>query len=51
MKKNDPRIAMMQSLSLPFLVHGRSVGVEEDYPYLDVDNEAPSAMRPSFCSS
>ncbi|WGM59482.1 MULTISPECIES: LacI family DNA-binding transcriptional regulator [Agrobacterium] len=39
MKKNDPRIAMLQSLSLPFLVHGRSVGVEEDYPYLDVDNE------------
>jgi LacI family transcriptional regulator len=39
MKKNDPRIAMMQSLSLPFLVHGRSVGVAEDYPYLDVDNE------------
>lgn len=39
MKNNDPRIAMMQSLSLPFLVHGRSVGVEEDYPYLDVDNE------------
>ncbi|MNT13866.1 HTH-type transcriptional repressor CytR [compost metagenome] len=30
---------MMQSLSLPFLVHGRSIGVEEDYPYLDVDNE------------
>ncbi|MDA5631964.1 MULTISPECIES: LacI family DNA-binding transcriptional regulator [Rhizobium/Agrobacterium group] len=39
MKKNDARIAMMQSLSLPFLVHGRSVGVEETYPYLDVDNE------------
>jgi LacI family transcriptional regulator len=39
MKKNDARIAMMQSLSLPFLVHGRSFGVEEDYPYLDVDNE------------
>ncbi|MQB08380.1 LacI family transcriptional regulator [Agrobacterium sp. ICMP 6402] len=39
MKKNDARIAMMQSLSLPFLVHGRSVGVEENYPYLDVDNE------------
>lgn len=39
MKNNDPRIAMMQSLSLPFLVHGRSIGVEEDYPYLDVDNE------------
>ncbi len=39
MKNNDARIPMMQSLSLPFLVHGRSVGVEETYPYLDVDNE------------
>ncbi|WP_284777027.1 substrate-binding domain-containing protein [Agrobacterium sp. lyk4-40-TYG-31] len=39
MKKNDPRIAMMQNLSIPFMVHGRSWGVETDYPYLDVDNE------------
>nr|WP_320200989.1 LacI family DNA-binding transcriptional regulator [Agrobacterium sp. rho-13.3]MDX8310453.1 LacI family DNA-binding transcriptional regulator [Agrobacterium sp. rho-13.3] len=39
MKKNDNRIAMMKSLSIPFMVHGRSWGVEADYPYLDVDNE------------
>ncbi|MCI9866424.1 LacI family DNA-binding transcriptional regulator [Rhizobium skierniewicense] len=39
MKKNDPRIEMIKSLSIPFIVHGRSWGVETDYPFLDVDNE------------
>lgn len=39
MKKKDPRIEMMKSLSIPFMVHGRSWGVETDYPFLDVDNE------------
>lgn len=39
MKRNDPRIGMMRSLSIPFLVHGRSWGLEENYPFLDVDNE------------
>jgi LacI family transcriptional regulator len=38
-RENDPRIAMAQSLSLPFIVHGRSFGRNLDYPYLDVDNE------------
>lgn len=40
MCENDPRIAMAKSLSVPFIVHGRSYGVEEDFPFLDVDNEA-----------
>lgn len=35
----DPRIAMAKSLSLPFIVHGRSFGLDLDYPFLDVDNE------------
>ncbi len=39
MKKNDPRVGMMRSLSIPFLVHGRSWGLDENYPFLDVDNE------------
>lgn len=39
MRANDPRIAMAKSLPVPFIVHGRSQGVAEDYPYLDVDNE------------
>jgi LacI family transcriptional regulator len=39
MRENDPRLAMAQSLPIPFIVHGRSRGVEETYPYVDVDNE------------
>ncbi len=39
MHANDSRIAMAKSLPVPFIVHGRSQGVVEDYPYLDVDNE------------
>ncbi|MFY8100531.1 MAG: substrate-binding domain-containing protein, partial [Allorhizobium sp.] len=31
--------AMAKSLSLPFIVHGRSFGIDLDYPFLDVDNE------------
>lgn len=43
LRANDPRIAMAKSLSVPFIVHGRSFGIAEDYPYLDVDNEAAFA--------
>ncbi|MBB4010196.1 LacI family DNA-binding transcriptional regulator [Allorhizobium taibaishanense] len=39
LRANDPRIAMAKSLSVPFIVHGRSQGIAEDYPYLDIDNE------------
>ncbi|MGV2102606.1 LacI family DNA-binding transcriptional regulator [Rhizobium sp. 21-4511-3d] len=40
MRGHDPRLAMLKSLSTPFVVHGRSHGSEPDYPYLDIDNEA-----------
>ncbi|WP_455874667.1 LacI family DNA-binding transcriptional regulator [Rhizobium yanglingense] len=39
MRAHDPRLAMLKSLAMPFIVHGRSFGSEPDYPYLDVDNE------------
>lgn len=39
LREADPRIPLAQSLRLPFIVHGRSFGIEEDYPCLDVDNE------------
>ncbi|WP_147180190.1 LacI family DNA-binding transcriptional regulator [Sphingomonas psychrolutea] len=39
MREKDPRIAMAKSLPVPFIVHGRSFGLETDYPFLDVDNE------------
>ncbi|ANL26609.1 LacI family transcription regulator AglR [Rhizobium phaseoli] len=39
MRGHDPRLAMLKSLSMPYVVHGRSFGAELDYPYLDIDNE------------
>ncbi|QFY59100.1 LacI family transcriptional regulator [Rhizobium grahamii] len=39
MRGHDPRVPLLKSLSVPFLVHGRSFGSEPDYPYLDIDNE------------
>lgn len=39
MQEEDPRLPILRTLSIPFLVHGRSDGVPQDYPYLDVDNE------------
>jgi len=35
---SDPRIALLQSLKAPFVVHGRSSNADEPYSFLDVDN-------------
>lgn len=35
---NDPRIALLQEIGLPFVVHGRSTGTETPYSWLDVNN-------------
>ncbi|TIP05754.1 MAG: transcriptional regulator, partial [Mesorhizobium sp.] len=35
----DRRLALVNTLGIPFIVHGRSEGFEFDYPYLDIDNE------------
>lgn len=40
MREKDPRVALLKSLSVPFIVHGRSIGIPTDYPYLDIDNTA-----------
>ncbi|TCL75655.1 substrate-binding domain-containing protein [Rhizobium sp. BK251] len=40
MRGHDPRLDMLKTLSVPFIVHGRSFGREPDYPFLDIDNEA-----------
>ncbi|OWV69223.1 transcriptional regulator [Rhizobium sp. R339] len=39
MRGHDPRLPMLKSLSMPYVVHGRSFGSEPDYPFLDIDNE------------
>ncbi len=35
---NDPRIALLNEISLPFIVHGRSEGTTQSYSFLDIDN-------------
>jgi LacI family transcriptional regulator len=35
---DDPRIAQLYALGLPFAVHGRSTGVASPYPWVDVNN-------------
>lgn len=42
-RTHDGRIALMHSLGLPFVVHGRATGVEQDYSWLDINNR--SAFR------
>jgi LacI family transcriptional regulator len=38
-RPKDRRIALLHQLGLPFLVHGRSEGLDFAYPHLDIDNE------------
>lgn len=35
----DRRIKLLETLRLPYIVHGRSEGLGFDFPYLDVDND------------
>lgn len=35
---NDPRLAMLAGIGLPFVVHGRSTGAETPYSWVDVNN-------------
>jgi LacI family transcriptional regulator len=36
----DGRVALVQQLGIPYIVHGRSEELGFDYPFLDIDNEA-----------
>ncbi len=37
-KMNDPRIALLRDVGLPFVVHGRATGTALPYSWLDVNN-------------
>ena len=39
-RPKDRRIALLNQLGIPYIVHGRSEGLNFDYPYMDIDNEA-----------
>ncbi|MEM6407802.1 MAG: LacI family DNA-binding transcriptional regulator [Pseudomonadota bacterium] len=45
---DDPRIALLQKLGVPFLVHGRSTDVSLPYNYLDVNNTRAFARATEF---
>lgn len=35
----DRRVALLDALGIPFIVHGRSEGLDFDYSFTDIDNE------------
>ncbi|MDB2369290.1 substrate-binding domain-containing protein [Octadecabacter sp.] len=35
---NDPRIGLLQTIGLPFVVHGRASGIDAGYDWVDVNN-------------
>ncbi len=37
-RMNDPRIALLREIGLPFVVHGRATGTIDPYCWLDVNN-------------
>lgn len=38
-KPQDRRVRLLEQLGFPYLVHGRSEGLEFEYPFVDIDNE------------
>ncbi|WP_378945584.1 substrate-binding domain-containing protein [Mesorhizobium sp. ANAO-SY3R2] len=38
-RSSDKRVALAHQLGIPFIVHGRSEGLDFDYPFIDIDNE------------
>lgn len=38
-RTDDPRLAVVKRLNVPYVVHGRHIGDAPDYPFLDTDNE------------
>lgn len=47
-RMDDPRIALLHDLGLPFAVHGRASGIELPYTWLDVNNRSAFARATGF---
>lgn len=45
---DDPRIALLNDISMPFVVHGRSSGSSSPYAWLDVNNKRAFNRAASF---
>ncbi len=37
-RRNDPRIALLEDVGLPFVVHGRVMDATSDYSWIDINN-------------
>ena len=44
----DQRIPLLNEIGLPFIVHGRSTGIEEPYAWVDVNNKRAFAHATQF---
>ena len=47
-KINDKRIALLREIGIPFVVHGRSSGVDAPYSWLDVNNRSAFVRATDF---
>ncbi|MDG1104230.1 MAG: substrate-binding domain-containing protein [Ascidiaceihabitans sp.] len=47
-KMNDERIALLDEIDLPFVVHGRASGITQPYTWLDVNNKRAFERATSF---
>ncbi len=47
-RMNDDRIALLQSIGMPFVVHGRASGIDAPYSWLDVNNRRAFSRATSF---
>lgn len=47
-RMNDSRVALLQDIGLPFVVHGRASGLKSNYSWLDVNNRRTFARATEF---
>lgn len=47
-RRNDSRIALLEKIGLPFVVHGRSTGIKQPYSWLDVNNTRAFSEATSY---
>jgi LacI family transcriptional regulator len=47
-RRDDPRLALLRELGLPFVVHGRVPGDGDGYSFVDIDNRRAFARATAF---
>ncbi len=47
-KVNEPRIEVLTRMAVPFIVHGRSTGVDVEYDWIDVNNKSSFQRATQF---